>query len=280
MIPQLPQMKQNKIEGMSIAWARGKWAEIEADVWGYIFPEDDAFAIRKTPQELADWGVSHDDLYDCISQIEEKFGSPRDHRLSFGLLPSQGYSNIGTAVTSRTNPNITCTFTPTSLEDNSYDGYFNWYFHDNAGVGDLPSFMARFDATTGSRTSNILASPTVPTYGEACERTAGVLSEHEREHFITQVWNYHKTAPRGYKLRIEAEILPIWKRILEAKIPTPMVVLKHPFKSYTGVVWTKEQVTSYNRQVDKVNKYIEAGREVPENVLNGMHNLFQTFSKK
>jgi len=276
----IPQFKQNKIEGMSIAWARGKWAEIDPGVWGYIFPEDDAFAIRKNPQELEDWGISHDDLYDCIALIEEMFGAPKDHRLSFGLLPNQGYSNIGTTVTSRTNPSITCTFTPTSLEDNSYDGYFNWYYHENGGIQGIKSFMTRFDMATKTQTTNILASPTMPTYGEACERTEGILDEAERERFVTQVWNYHKTAPRGYKLRIEAEILPLWKKVLEANIATPMAHVKHPFKSYNGVEWSRDQVKSYNRQVDKVNKYIEAGKIVPDNVLNGMNNLFKSFSMK
>lgn len=251
MIP-LPQMKQNKIEGMSIAWARGKWAEIEAGVWGYIFPEDDAFAIRKTPQELEAWGVSHDDLYDCIALIEEMFGAPRDHRLSFGLLPNQGYSNIGTTVKSRTNPSITCTFTPTSLEDNSYDGYFNWYYHENGGIEGIKSFMTRFDMATDTRTTNILASPTMPTYGEACDRTAGILSEAERERFVNQVWNYHKTAPRGYKIRIEAEILPQWKKILEANSLGEFLddfasdVLKKSFSGFLKSLKVKKRGTGFD----------------------------------
>jgi hypothetical protein len=56
--------------------------------------------------------------------------------------------------------------------------------------------------------------------------------------------------------------------------------IKHPFKSYTGVTWSKSQVDKYNDEVDKANAYIKDGKKVPENILNGLHNLFQTFSQK
>src|SRR5690349_10734818 len=110
-------LPQNKISGMNIAWGRGKWAELDDGTFGYVFPEDDAFQIRISPEALENFGVTEDDLYDCIAQIEAEYGAPKDHRLALGLLPNQGYSHLGLTVRSRKNERVVCVFTPTSIED-------------------------------------------------------------------------------------------------------------------------------------------------------------------
>jgi len=214
MMPQNSQLVQNKISGLSVAWARGKWEELDDGNMGYIFPESDGFEIRLNPHEMLKLGIDEEALYDCIAQVEELYGSPRDHRLSFGLLPDSGYSNIGTTVRSRLNDDLICVFTPTSQEDRSYDGYFEWYYQEPMGVDDLPTYMARFDLATDSQTSNMIDSPVMPSYGEACERSEGVLDEVTRERFVREVFNFHKTQSRGYRNRIEEEWLPVWKRVL------------------------------------------------------------------
>lgn len=52
-----------------------------------------------------------------------------------------------------------------------------------------------------------------------------------------------------------------------------------PFKAFTGVEWTKEQVNEYNRLQDRINAALNAG-VFPDNLINGSHNLFTQFSFK
>jgi hypothetical protein len=54
--------------------------------------------------------------------------------------------------------------------------------------------------------------------------------------------------------------------------------LPYGFKSFTGVVWSDQQVDSYNVALDRINAVVEAGLEPSESLLNGAHNLFTTFS--
>jgi len=52
------------------------------------------------------------------------------------------------------------------------------------------------------------------------------------------------------------------------------------YKTYTGEVLSDQSVEAYNRATDKINQYKKAGKKVPENILNGRHNLFVGASMK
>lgn len=52
------------------------------------------------------------------------------------------------------------------------------------------------------------------------------------------------------------------------------------FVAYTGVKWADQQVKAYNDYQDKINQYVKAGKKIPEELLNGSHNLFVSISKK
>lgn len=208
-------LPQNKINGMNIAWGRGKWSELEDGSYGYIFPEDDAFKIRLNPQTMEEMGVSEDDLFDCIAQIEAEFDAPKDHRLSFGLVPNQGYSHLGITVRSNLNDRVICVFTPTSIEDDSYDGYFEWYYDQRSGFDSLTGFLSNFDKATDGQHSNALLSPIMPAYGEAVEKTKYMSEEDQRETFLRCIWSYHKTSSIGHRRQLERDLLPKWKKICE-----------------------------------------------------------------
>ena len=49
------------------------------------------------------------------------------------------------------------------------------------------------------------------------------------------------------------------------------------YKTMTGrTFWRQIWVDEYNRIQDRINKYIEAGRAVPESLLNESHRYFST----
>ena len=53
------------------------------------------------------------------------------------------------------------------------------------------------------------------------------------------------------------------------------------YKTYTGKVITKAiQVQSYNQLQDRINSFIVEGREIPEELLNGSHNLFVSLAAR
>ena len=56
--------------------------------------------------------------------------------------------------------------------------------------------------------------------------------------------------------------------------------LERGFIAYTGVVWSDSQVRQYNTLQRRINKFIEAGLTVPENLLNDSHKLMVMFSAK
>lgn len=210
---------ETEISGLSIAWGRAKWDELEDGSSGYVFDDVDSYQVRVNPQQMADMGVSEEDMFDCIDQIEERLGSPENHRLAMGLFPKSGYSNAGIMVTSRSNGSVSCVFTPTSDAYESTDGYFEWYYKKPSmiGYGGLNDFLQTFDKITGGRESNILSSPVVPGYGEACEMTAGLMEDADRERLLQNVWNYHKNVSKGYKHRLEQEIFAELNKLEEVK---------------------------------------------------------------
>jgi len=211
----IPQFRQNKISGMSIAWGRGSWDD---EVGCYVFPTDDSYQIRVTDSYLMDNGICDDDMLDCIAQIEEEYGSPAVHRTALGLFKNSGYSNLGLTVISRTNPSISCVFTPTSTEENLTDAYFEWYFNESdPSVIDLPRYMNRFDNMTGNRASNVTMSPVMPSYMEAQEffHAHREISESVKENILRGVWQHQTTKDKGFKVRLEREVLPAWTEVLK-----------------------------------------------------------------
>ena len=50
--------------------------------------------------------------------------------------------------------------------------------------------------------------------------------------------------------------------------------IKKGYKTITGKVLSDEEVKAYNSLTDKINSYVKSGRKVPEELLNGRHNLF------
>ena len=214
----IPQFRQNKISGMSIAWGRGSW---DNEVGCYVFPTDDSYQIRVTDSYLMDNGICEDDMLDCISQIEEEYGAPSVHRTALGLFKNSGYSNLGLTVISRTNPSISCVFTPTSTEEKLTDAYFEWYFNESdPSVIDLPRYMNRFDNMTGNRASNVTMSPVMPSYMEAQEffNAHREISESVKENILRGVWQHQTTKDKGFKVRLEREVLPEWTKIKESSM--------------------------------------------------------------
>jgi hypothetical protein len=207
----IPQFRQNKISGLSIAWARACW---DYDHNCYAFVTDDAYEIRVTDQWMMEYGVSEEDLLDCVTQVEEALGSPEEYRPSLGLFKNSGYSNIGTTIQSRTHPAVRCVFTPTSTEDGMPDAYFEWWFDlQNPAVTDLRSYLDNFNQASGVRISNVTMSPVMPSYMEAQEffhENHGKFSPHFRESFLSELWKYHQTSNVGFKRKLSEEILPKW----------------------------------------------------------------------
>ena len=56
-------------------------------------------------------------------------------------------------------------------------------------------------------------------------------------------------------------------------------MLPYGYKTYSGKKLSNSQVDSYNEQTKKINQYLSQGRKPPENLLNGRHNLMQSFSQ-
>ena len=54
-------------------------------------------------------------------------------------------------------------------------------------------------------------------------------------------------------------------------------MLTFPFKAFTGVNWSKDQVDQYNRLQAQINTALNAG-VYPEHLVNGSHNMFSAFS--
>lgn len=216
----IPQFRQNKISGLSIAWGRACW---DYDVDCYVFLTDDSYQIRVTDQWMMEAGVTEDDLLDCVSQVEDSLGSPEEFRANFGLFKNSGYSNIGTTVQSRTHPAVHCVFTPTSTEDGMPDAYFEWWYDtSNPAVTDLTDFLSNFNAMTGARTTNVTMSPVMPSYMEAQEffhKNRTEFSPQFRENFLSEVWKYHQTKSVGFKRQFGEEILPKWVAIKEKLKP-------------------------------------------------------------
>ena len=252
----IPQFRQNKISGMSIAWGRGSW---DNEVGCYVFPTDDSYQIRVTDSYLMDYGICEDDMLDCISQIEEEYGAPSVHRTALGLFKNSGYSNLGLTVISRTNPSISCVFTPTSTEEKLTDAYFEWYFNESdPSVIDLPRYMNRFDNMTGNRASNVTMSPVMPSYMEAQEffNAHREISESVKENILRGVWQHQTTKDKGFKVRLEREVLPEWTKIKESSMRITGTEMREGLQFINHATSFME---SFNVTVDDIEVVNEGG---------------------
>jgi hypothetical protein len=146
-----------------------------------------------------------------------------------------GLKHVGEVVSARTNPNVICHFTPTSMyvhdtralhiEEIKPDGYFEWFLTDEnfdmkaleRGETPVSDFLKEFDRLVGTRNTNLADSPVVnkvPTYSESCQMSAGVMGEKQREMFLESVHRYHKAPlPRHRKEELKTNILETWNRI-------------------------------------------------------------------
>ena len=51
--------------------------------------------------------------------------------------------------------------------------------------------------------------------------------------------------------------------------------IEYGFIAFNGVKWSSYGVDSYNRVIDKANRYLREGRQVPDNILNEMNHCFK-----
>lgn len=229
-------LPQNKISGTKIAFGHGAFVYEEGSEKGfYNFLRDEDFAWNFPADHIAKMGVTEQDLLDCVEQIEEKFGNAEDMRAALGMPDGGGMKPVGEVVTARTNPNVICSFTPTSMythdtralhiEEIKPDGYFEWFLTDEnfdmkaleRGDTSVAEYLKDFDRLAGTRNTNLVDSPVVnqvPTYSESCQMSSGVMGEKQREHFIESVHRYHRMKmPPHRKAELKKGILETWERI-------------------------------------------------------------------
>jgi hypothetical protein len=220
-----------RIQGLAIAAGRATWVTDDNGKKGhYSFEDDDAFGWKLTPAQIKDLDIDEQDLLSCVEQADKQFGDPEVFRPKLGLMPDSGYMNIGATFISKTNKNIMCVFTPTSMaytvtnsleqDRATIDGYFEWYYSPVSLAQDADKdpekFMQQFDKITGNRSSNMAKSPVIdmPSYEEASVFSSEVIQEDcERERFLQQVWDYHHSKSQLAKQRLKEDALPTWKRI-------------------------------------------------------------------
>lgn len=206
---------QSEISGVLLATARGTFMYDDKGKAYYNFIDSDAFKWKLPETEIETMEIDFQDLYDCCEQAVKEFGDPEEYRVKMGLEPNSGYSNLGLTFRSKTDERIMCVFTPTSNEGGEWDSYFEWYFQEKPhqhGEETVSDFFERFEKMAGldkPKDSIVVA----PGYGEACEylNKQGILSEEQE--FLSRLHKFHNTTSRGYKLRLEQEIIQEWKGI-------------------------------------------------------------------
>lgn len=214
----------NKISGTSIASGNGRWSNVDDKKMGFVFDGDDDFSFLVSPDWMAQNNVEQDDLFDCIEQLEDRISSAAEDGVRGGLVTGGGYLNAGDVVRSTRNPNVVCVYTPVSVNSGECDGHFEWFLDTEVfDVADMSKWMAKYEKEMQGREPTVAASTIfVPTYNEACERTVGVMSEGEREQFLRNVWNYHKTGSIGYRRKLGEQIVERWAQILDGASRKPV----------------------------------------------------------
>lgn len=208
----------NKISGTSIASGNGRWSNVDEKRMGFVFDGDDDFSFLVSPEWMAQNDIEQDDLFDCIEQLEDRISNPSEDGVRGGLVTGGGYMNAGDVVRSTRNPNIVCVYTPVSINTGMCDGHFEWFLDTEVfDVSDMSKWMASYEKEMQGREPTVASSPIfVPSYNEACERSVGVMSEGEREKFLRNVWNYHKTGSIGYRRKLGEEIISRWAQVIES----------------------------------------------------------------
>ena len=54
--------------------------------------------------------------------------------------------------------------------------------------------------------------------------------------------------------------------------------MKKGYVLFTGAIVSEELARAYNAATAKIDSFIEAGINVPENLLNGRHNLLNSYA--
>lgn len=220
-------LSPTRIHGLFIAAGRATWVIDDNDKGYYSFVDEDSFSWKINMQSLEQLGVDEQDVLDCVLHAEKAFGSPEEVQHKLGMQKGQGWLSIGATFASKTNPNVFCVYTPTSMNfpttapcahDNSpVDAYFEWYYapievkmeKPEIGAEEWFSQMEKLMPKVEKKQEMLR----VPTYEEACVFTSNCMAENVREAFLEQVWNFHKNVSPGFKPQLEESILKQWKRI-------------------------------------------------------------------
>jgi hypothetical protein len=223
-------LPSNWIKGTKIAFGRATWIyDEDSEKGAYNFSQEDSFHWTLNPGQLKEMGIDEQDLLDCVEQAEEQLGAPDEYRPALGLMPHSGLLNIGAKYRSRTNPNVLCVFTPTSMQfpttstlapdHDPIDGYFEWYYSEpelDINTSNIADFMKEYERLAGTRNSNTVGETMlqVPSYEEASLRSANLMEDSRRERFLESVWWYHKASiPFSRKQELRESILETWKSL-------------------------------------------------------------------
>lgn len=217
------QLSQNKYQGFLVAFAQGVWGEMEDGGVGFVFPgEGNTFTWAHDENYLQqEKGVTEEALMDCVEQIEEQLGSPKDQRQRYGLMKGGGQAYVGIAVQSRVDPRIICNFTPTSNypTQSPVEGYFEWYVRDQSNtVNDTEDFLSYFEKRAGvdPQAGGDMTPAELPDYEEACHRLHHLdINESRKQAFLQRLWDLRKTVAKGYQESWKKELMKEWKTLTE-----------------------------------------------------------------
>lgn len=218
------QLPQDKLSGLLVAFAQGIWGQLEDGSEGFTFPDEaHAFTWSHDQNYLEqEHGVTEEALMDCVEQFEEQLGSPDEVRRQFGLMKGAGQAYIGLTVTSRLDPRIVCSYTPTSHNGPTVEGYFEWYVKDqtNSTIGTDDTFLSNFEVLGGvPAEQELVLPPTLPSYEEACLRLAAMshVTESAKHRFLQRLWDLRKTIAAGYQNEVRRDLLGQWTGMLECR---------------------------------------------------------------
>lgn len=220
MLPLTPQQKlsQNKIAGLSIAWGRAAWAQLEDGTYGYVF-KDGSLQLASTLADFEEKGLTLDALMACLDQFEGELGSALDTRQRYGMLKNHGYACPGLVVRSEEDDRVVCVMTPSSWEVDTTEAYFEWFFDEKYTTMSTFDTMAGVDIelAAASAADAMTAVVDVPYYEDACHKLAGLetVTESVKTRFLQGVWDYHKNLMPGLKPAAKTKLVAEWKSFLK-----------------------------------------------------------------
>ncbi len=224
-------LSPSRIQGLFIAAGRATWVLDEKDKGYYSFVDQDSFSWKIHNSQLDQLKVDEQDVLDCLVQAEKQFGSPDDVQKKLGIQPGQGWLSIGAKFVSKTNPQVCCVFTPTSMEypidgATQTDAYFEFYYSPQEVPMEKPEIAsdAWFDEMEKllPKKTEKKTELAVPSYEEASVFTQNCMTEDVREQFLQKVWNYHKFVAPGFKKELAEDILGTWKRVTRVQSVLPL----------------------------------------------------------